>query len=107
MAKRRFKTGVKRMSGATAYRNSRLRPDPRDRSVDEVGRFSVSRVSLARQAGVPGPGLRLQVCPECKSVFKYAKVVKKGRKHVSLRCPVCGAKLGKVKRKQFQFGVDR
>ena len=46
--------------------------------------------------------MRLQVCPECKSVFKYAKVVKKGRKHVSLRCPVCGAKLGKVKRKRFQ-----
>ena len=107
MAKRRFKTGVKRRSGATAYRNSRFRPDPRDRSVDEVGRSSLGRVSLARQAGVPGPGLRLQVCPECKSVFEYAKVVKKGRKHVSLRCPVCGAKLGKVKRKWFQFGVDR
>ena len=107
MAKRRFKTGVKRMSGATAYRNSRLRRDPRDRSVDEVGRFSVSRVSLARQAGVPQPGLRLQVCPECKSVFKYAKVVKKGRKHVSLRCPVCGAKLGKVKSKRFQARMDR
>jgi len=107
MAKRRFKIGGKRRSGAKAKRSSRFRPDPRDRSVDEVGRFSVSRVSLARQAGVPGPGLRLQVCPECKSVFKYAKVVKKGRKRVSLRCPVCGAKLGKVKRKRSQFGVDR
>ena len=66
-------------------------PDILNRSLDQIGPSASG--SMTRQ----GP----HTCPDCDGRFSFLKVVDKGHGAIRLHCPVCGAELGRIKRKHF------
>ena len=76
-----------------------LRPDPRNRSLDEMGFGPFSRR--------PQPPQWPRKCPKCGAQFGFPQVVDEGQEEIERRCPQCGAVLDKIKRKQLEAARER
>ena len=71
----------------------RQQQDPRNRTLGEM---------RPHQPG-SGPGNRFgpHTCPECHGKFLFPKMVDEGHGDIQRHCPICGAELGRIKRKRY------
>jgi len=81
-----FKMG--RHRGITATKNSKFRPAPRNRILDEVLRLGTG----------PAAQPRLLTCPRCQAVVSLAPVVDPARRQVVAVCPACRSEVARAER---------